>query len=123
MKYTRYLISSAVFYALATFAKIKDSLPAENYGLPGQGIKPGDNEEWLNNFFSKVVGMLQDITAIAAVLGICIVGIMYIMSHGDEEKTEKAKNYIVAILIGTILAFTAWAMISLVNLIPGAIEF
>ena len=67
--------------------------------------------------------MLQDITAIAAVLGICIVGIMYIMSHGDEEKTESAKNYIVAILIGVVLAFTAWAIISLVNLVPGAIEF
>ena len=66
--------------------------------------------------------MLQDVTAIAAVLGICIVGIMYIMSHGDEEKTETAKNYMIAILIGVILAFTAWAMISLVNLIPASIQ-
>lgn len=52
--------------------------------------------------------MLQDITAIAAVLGICIVGIMYIMSHGDEEKTESAKKYVIAILIGVILSVAAW---------------
>jgi type IV secretory pathway VirB2 component (pilin) len=86
-------------------------------------LKPGDKEASIRDFFSKVVSMLQDITAIAAVLGICIVGIMYIMSHGDEEKTESAKNYIVSILIGVVLAFTAWAIISLVNLVPGAIEF
>ncbi len=66
--------------------------------------------------------MLQDITAIAAVLGICIVGIMYMMSRGDEEKTESAKNYMMAILIGVVLAFTAWAIISLANLLPASIN-
>jgi len=66
--------------------------------------------------------MLQDFTAIAAVLGVCIVGIMYIMSRGDEEKTESAKNYMVAILIGVVLAFTAWAIISLTNLLPSSIQ-
>lgn len=124
MKCIKYLTSTSFFYSFVALAKgIQDSLPAESYGLPGQGMKPGTNESWIRDFFSKVVGMLQDITAIAAVLGICIVGIMYIMSHGDEEKTESAKNYMVAILIGVVLAFTAWAIISLVNLLPGAIEF
>lgn len=52
--------------------------------------------------------ILQDITAIIAVLGICLVGIMYIMSHGSEEKTEAAKKYMITIVIGVILAVSAW---------------
>ncbi len=76
----------------------------------------------MSDFFATLVNSLQDITAIAAVLGVCIVGIMYIMSAGEEEKTEKAKQYMVAIFIGVILAFTAWAIISLVDLIPQSIN-
>lgn len=104
------------------FAKVQYSLPDSNHGLPWQSITPGANEKGLRDFFSTVVSMLQDITAIAAVLGICIVGIMYMMSRGDEEKTESAKNYMMAILIGVVLAFTAWAIISLANLLPASIN-
>lgn len=74
-------------------------------------------------FFSFVVSVLQDITAILSVLGICIVGLLLIMSRGDEEKTQNAKKYIVAILIGLILALSAWAIITVVDLIPTSIRF
>jgi hypothetical protein len=67
--------------------------------------------------------MLQDIAAIAAVLGMCVVGIMYVMSTGDEEKTENAKKYMIAIFTGVILAFTAWAIISLIDLVPNSLRF
>lgn len=67
--------------------------------------------------------MLQDITAIASVLGICLVGIMYIMSRWDEEKTESAKKYMIAILVGLVLVLTAWAIIAVVDLIPTSLQF
>lgn len=63
---------------------------------------------------------MQDITAIIAVLGVCVVGIMYIMSRGDEEKTGAAKKYMITILIGVLIAFTAWGMISLIDAIPNS---
>lgn len=122
MKYIGYLTSTLALSLWTAFAKVKDSLPDSNHGLPGQSIVPGADEKGLSTFFSTVVSMLQDFTAIAAVLGVCIVGIMYIMSRGDEEKTESAKNYMVAILIGVVLAFTAWAIISLTNLLPSSIQ-
>ena len=118
MKYIGYIILA---YTTSSFAAIKDILK-DSAGLPGGSFKSGGGDESLNKFFSSLVSMLQDITAIAAVLGICIVGIMYIMSAGEEEKTETAKKYMVAILIGVLLAFTAWAIISLVDLIPGSIK-
>lgn len=74
-------------------------------------------------FFSFAVSVLQDIVAIVSVLGICIVGIMYIMSRGNEEKTENAKKYIIAILTGLVLALSAWAIIAVIDLIPTTIRF
>jgi hypothetical protein len=67
--------------------------------------------------------MLQDVTAIVSVLGVCLVGIMLIMSLGDEEKTQTAKKYMMSIVVGLVLALTAWAIISLVDLIPTTIKF
>lgn len=61
----------------------------------------------VTNLRSMII-ILQDITAIIAVLGICLVGIMYIMSRGSEEKTEAAKKYMITIVIGVILAVSAW---------------
>lgn len=90
-------------------------------GLPGPSI--GSDDDSVTNFLEFAVTMLQDITAIAAVLGICLVGIMYIMSHGDEEKTESAKKYIIAILIGVILSVAAWGMIALIDAIPNSLQF
>jgi hypothetical protein len=45
---------------------------------------------------------------------------MYIMSHGSEEKTEAAKKYMITILIWVLLAFAAWGMMSLINIIPNS---
>lgn len=81
---------------------------------------PWEDAENIIQIFKTVITKLQDITAIIAVLGICIVGLMYIMSHGSEEKTEAAKKYMVTILIGVLLAFTAWGIMSLINLIPNS---
>lgn len=118
----KYLGSLILSYTFATFAELSNVLDG-SHGLPGDSIKSGAGEQGLSSFFSGVVKMLQDITAIVAVLGICIVGILYITSNGNEEKTEHAKKYIMAIIVGIVLAFTAWAMISLIDLIPNSINF
>lgn len=70
-----------------------------------------------------MIDHLKDIIAIVSVLGICIVGIMYMTSHGSEEKTDSAKKYFIAILTGLILSVSAWAMIALIDLIPNALNF
>lgn len=119
MKYIGYIILGWSFSAYAGLEGIFDS----SHGLPGDSIKPGAGESGVTKFFSSVVALLQDVTAIVSVLGICIVGIMYIMSRGDEEKTESAKKYMIAIFVGLILALSAWAIIAVVDLIPTSIQF
>lgn len=120
MKYIGYLILA---HSLSAFAGGLSTIFDSNHGLPGESITPGAGETGVTRFFSWVVAMMQDITAIVSVLGICIVGIMYIMSRGDEEKTQSAKKYMIAILIGLVLALSAWAIISMVDLIPTTIRF
>ncbi len=83
MKYIGYI----AFFVFPVYAGL-DNIFQSNHGLPGESVDPGAGESGIARFFESVVTMLQDITAIAAVIGICLVGIMYIMSHGNEEKTE-----------------------------------
>lgn len=119
MKYIGYIVLTWSLSAYAGLENILDS----SHGLPGDSIKSGAGESGITKFFSSVVAMMQDVTAIVSVLGICIVGIMYIMSRGDEEKTENAKKYMIAILIGLILALSAWAIIAVIDLIPTSLQF
>ncbi len=119
MKYLGYLIFA--FY-ISTYADLSDIFE-DSHGLPGENIKPGEEEEWVLDFFSSVIELMQDIAAIISVLGICLIGLMYIMSRWDEEKTAAAKKYMTAIIIGLVLAMSAWAIIALVDLIPTMIDF
>jgi SNF family Na+-dependent transporter len=119
MKYFGYLVFA---WSLSAFADLK-TIFTSSHGLPWSTIRPWTGESGITRFFSSIVSMLQDITAIVSVLGICIVGIMYIMSRWDEEKTENAKKYMIAILVGLILALSAWAIIAMVDLIPTSIQF
>jgi len=77
----------------------------------------------VTKLLTSTVSTLQDITAIVSVIGVCLVGILYIMSLGEEEKTQNAKKYLMAIIIGLVLALSAWALISLVDLVPTTIKF
>lgn len=77
MKYIGYLVLT---WSLSAFADLS-TIFSSSHGLPGSTIRPGTAESGITRFFSSIVSMLQDITAIVSVLGICIVGIMYIMSR------------------------------------------
>jgi hypothetical protein len=112
MKYIQYI---ALWIIHSAYAKDFTGIDGSELGLPGP-----KNVENVTLNLRSVVGMLQDITAIIAVIGICLVGIMYIMSHGSEEKTESAKKYMIHIIIGVLLAFAAWGIMSLVNIIPNS---
>lgn len=123
MKYIGYIILS---WSLETFASSGEGLKKifeNNHGLPWESIKPWQGESSVTKLLTSTVSTLQDITAIVSVIGVCLVGILYIMSLGEEEKTQNAKKYLMAIIIGLVLALSAWALISLVDLVPTTIKF
>lgn len=116
MKYIECIIIMVFWYT--AYAADLLSIDTAKLWLPGKwGTKDITS---LTTQMKSVLGILQDITAIIAVIGICIVGIMYITSQWNEEKTEAAKKYMITIIVGVILAFAAWGIMSLINIIPNS---
>ena len=65
-----------------------------------------------------VIGVLV-IAAILFFFMLVIGGIRWITSGGDKGGTEAARNQITAALIGLVIVFAAWAIISLVGTLFG----
>jgi len=123
MKYIGYIILAWSLDALAASGEGLSKIFDGNHDLPWESIKPGQGVSSVTKLLTSTVTTLQDITAIVSVIGVCLVGILYIMSLGEEEKTQNAKKYLMAIIIGLVLALSAWALISLVDLVPTTIKF
>ncbi len=69
--------------------------------------------------FERLVSALIIIILIIAALVFLFMliwgGIRYITSGGDKGATESARGQITAALIGLVIVFAAWAIITLIN--------
>lgn len=83
---------------------------------------------WLqvSNFNLLIPGLIN-LVLIAAVVGflflILLGGIQWMTSGGDKNALENAKNRITAALVGIIIVFSAWAILSLVKSFFGITEW
>jgi cbb3-type cytochrome oxidase subunit 3 len=69
-----------------------------------------------------VTFLINGILVIAGVIFffmLVIGGIKWILSGGDKSSTEAARNQITAALIGLVIVFAAWAILTLVGNIFG----
>lgn len=84
--------------------------PPSNPDLGGDLGLPGDQNtdlvDMTVNFIKWALGFL----GLVAVIFIIIGGYMYMTSGGNEEKTEKAKQYIKNAVIGLIIVLLSWAI-------------
>lgn len=78
-----------------------------------------------------LIGPLQDLTIGGIIAGairltlvvaalvfffiLVIGGIRWIVSGGDKANTEAARSQITAALVGLVIVFAAWAIVSLIN--------
>ncbi len=70
------------------------------------------------NFTSMVSAVLLIVLILAALAFLFMLilgGIRYITSGGDKGSTESARSQITAALIGLVIVFAAWAIVSLVS--------
>jgi hypothetical protein len=44
-----------------------------------------------------------------------ISGVMYILSGGEEEKVNKAKNWIIWSLVWVLISMSSWFLVSIIN--------
>ena len=68
-----------------------------------------------SSIVSALVGIVLIIAAIVFFFMLIIGGIKYIVSGGDKGQTEAARNQITAALVGLVIVFAAYAIISIVN--------
>jgi len=83
-------------------------------------LNPPTGFENLQNIsFGNIVGMaisfILIIAAVAFFFMLVLGGIKWITSGGDKGKTESARNQITAGLVGLVIVFAAWAILTLIQ--------
>ncbi|MCJ7827985.1 pilin [Patescibacteria group bacterium] len=66
---------------------------------------------------SGLITLAFVLAAIVAFAFLVLGGIQWITSGGDKAKTESARNMITAALVGLLIVFAAWAIMSLISIL------
>lgn len=80
-------------------------------GLPNSGVST-----ILDNVSKFVISLIAGL----AVLMIVVSGIMYITAGGDSGKAEKAKEWLIASIVGLVIALLAFVIVIVVGNTLGA---
>ena len=64
---------------------------------------------------NSLVWQIIQFVAVIAVISLILSGIMYLLSWWEEEKTKKAKSWIIWSLTWVILSISAWWIIKILN--------
>ncbi len=95
------LTNPALNSALGKFGSVKEGLPVLN--------------RYIQIFISLAFGLSGLILLIMLIWG----GYQYMTSGGDKESTEKAHKRITQALIGIIILFSVFAIISIIEILFG----
>lgn len=87
----------------------------DNPWLPGGNI---DGIQGVAGVMTKIIEKGLDITAMMAVIGICISGYLFMTTGGSEEKYKKALKYSWVIAVGVLISASAFGIIALINKAP-----
>src|SRR3970282_2688536 len=83
-------------------------------------LSPGGQFSGLNNItiagiISAIIILVLIVAALVFFFMLVLGGIKYITSGGDKGQTEAARGQITAALIGLLIGFVGWGMISLIK--------
>ena len=84
----------------------------------GDGLVPCDGWDCTSDDLTGMVGSIFDLIAFQivpalAVIGFVIAGIIMITSGGDPAKFNQGKSAMIAIAVGLIIVYLAWAIVEL----------
>ena len=91
----------------------------------GDGLVPCDGWDCTSDNLIGMVGSIFDLIAlqivpVLAVIGFVIAGIIMITSGGDPAKFNQGKSAMIAIAVGLIIVYLAWAIVELfIDIIGG----
>lgn len=67
------------------------------------------------DFIVKVLQFILSLLALLALIILIIAGLMYLLSLGDERKTESAKKTILAAIIGLLIVGTSLLILTVIQ--------
>jgi len=84
----------------------------------GEGLVPCDGWDCTSDNLTGMVGSIFDLIAFQivpalAIIGFVIAGIIMITSGGDPAKFNQGKSAMIAIAVGLIIVYLAWAIVEL----------
>lgn len=105
-------IAAAVVIPATTFAQ---TTAADPYGVnavgdSGLSLSGGDVRQTAARLINVALGFLGIIAVIIVLIG----GFKYMLSGGEQSKTEEARKLIVSGIIGLAIILSAWAITSFV---------
>lgn len=104
------IILLVVFLSLAPTTYAIDFCPFGQFGNLCQ-LNPNDHTNLVGNIFNILL-----ITAVLLSIGFLIMGgIKWIAAGGDKSKIDSARNTVTGAIIGLVIAFSAFSVISFVN--------
>lgn len=101
--------------------KIKNFLPAVVFAA-GEEINLGPTGQFealgnltVPNIVSSTIQLILVIAALIAFIFLIVGGIKWITAGGDKEKTAGAQKTLTSALVGLVIVFAAWAIMSLIE--------
>ena len=79
-----------------------------------EGLTTPDTFE-ITELIGWAIQMLLIVAGVIFFFMLVIGGVQWILSGGDKAKTESARGQITAALVGLVIVFAAWAIVTLVN--------
>ena len=101
--------------------KIKNFLPAvafaaaEEIDISPKGSFVGLGNLTIPNIVSSAIQLILVISALIAFIFLIVGGIRWITAGGDKEKTAGAQKTLTSALVGLVIVFAAWAIMSLIG--------
>lgn len=99
-----------MWYWLAAPAFAIDLCPTNTLGVAVPGCDGVD----LGKLTGSVIGILLFVAFLIALIFLIIGGIRWILSGGDKEATNKAKDTVTSALIGLVVVLSAFVLINVV---------
>ena len=116
MKYifTRLCIFFSLFFvSLVSVSAVAPIIPCGE--LPGCNGDQRVSETTVYGIIGWVIATMIQYVAVIAVIAVMYGGIMYLLSSGEEEKTNKAKSIIIWALVWVFVSVLAWSIIQILN--------
>lgn len=105
----------SLFYFAPVVAQSTSDIVCENIKQVDPNCGNVSESGFVNRIILPIINVLLIVVGAGAALMLVIGGLMYVFSAGDPNNTQRAKDTILYALIGVVVAFSAFAIISFVK--------